>query len=198
MGGGAPDPVVVTTSDFDRTITSDIAIAQSRVIQMAFSPTGTTLPPPTHIPIQEAFPPTIDSLAVTFVAPQAQTTRTAIVIFARLIDFQRFPDATPQPATVVFNNNIPAGGALKALIAEAEAAPDKFPITGITLAVLTPPADAGAAVRIGAVANVLAAEGHLAAIPRKTSETLSQRDRDILTKSGIKLDGVDEVIFLER
>jgi hypothetical protein len=202
MGGGAPDSVVVTTSAADQAITREIATAQSIIIQTAFNPAGTTASPPEYIQSPEAFPPDVDCPAVTFVAPQPQITRTAVAIFTRLIDLQRFMDATPKPATVVFNNNVPAGGALNALIAEAEATPNKFPITGVTLAVLTPPPDAGAAVRIDAVVNVLAAGGRLAANPRKTAEALSQRDRNILmgilTQVGVTLDGVDEILFLER
>jgi hypothetical protein len=202
MGGGAPDSVVVTTSATDQAITREIATAQSIIIQTAFSPAGTTASPPEYIQSPEAFPPEVDCPAITFVAPQPQITRTAVAIFTRLIDLQRFMDATPKPATVVFNNNVPAGGALNALIAEAEATPNKFPITGVTLAVLTPPPDAGAAVRIDAVVNVLAAGGRLAANPRKTAEALSQRDRNILmgilTQVGVTLDGVDEILFLER
>ena len=80
----------------------------------------------------------------------------------------------------------------------AGVASNQFPIKVITLAVLTPPPDAGALVRIEAVIAALAAAGHLTADPRKTTVPLSQPDRDSLNKIGGVLDGVDEVIFLDR
>src|SRR5262249_54506880 len=109
MGGGAPNPVVVTTSALDQRITAATATAQSTVIQIAFSPAGTTLPAPEYIPSPQAFPQNMDCPAVTFVAPQTQTSRTAVVLFARFLDFQHVPEARPEPATVVFKNNVPEG-----------------------------------------------------------------------------------------
>ena len=195
MGGGAPNPVVVTTSATDQSITGATATAQSRVIQIAFSPPGTTFPAPEYIPSPEAFPSNLECPAITFVAPQTQTTRTAVVLFARFLDFQHVPEARPEPATVVFKNNAPEGAALGNLIAGMT--PGQ-PVNGVTLAVLTPPPDVEAAKRIDAIVDALAAAGRPAVNPRKISGVLSQQDRVLLTNAKINLNGVDEVIFLER
>jgi hypothetical protein len=198
LGGGEPDEVVVTTSAADQAITREIATEQSIIIQTAFSPAGTAASPE-YIQSPEAFPPDVDCLAITFVAPQPQTTRTAVVIFSSIDgpDGPRhFPSANSPRATVVFKDNAPEGEALSNLIARMT--PNQFPIKFITLAVLTPPPDAGAEVRIEALIAALAAAGHPTADPRKTAGPLSQPDRDSLTKIGNVLDGVDEVIFLER
>jgi hypothetical protein len=197
MGGGAPNPVVVTTSTTDQTVAGAIATAQSRTIQIAFSPAGTTLPGPEYIPCPQAFPPNVACPAVTFVAPQ--TARTAVVIFSSIDGPdgpKHFPSADSPRTMVVFKDNAPEGDALSKMIARMT--PNQFPIKVITLAVLTPPPDAGAEVRIEAVIAALAAAGHPTADPRKTTGPLSQPDRDSLTKIGNVLDGVDEVIFLDR
>ncbi|HEX5081241.1 MAG TPA: hypothetical protein VFY40_04285 [Blastocatellia bacterium] len=196
MGGGAPDQVVVSTSADDQTFPGAIATAQSRIIQIAFSPPGTTPPPPEYIPSPEAFPSDVECPAVAFVAPQTQITRTSVVIFAQFIDFQRLLDIDSPHETVVFSKNVPQGGGLKNLIATTPSA--RFPISGITLGVLTPPPDADAALRIEAVVDALVAAGRPTSISRKSSGALSQRDTAMLTKIGVPLEGVDEVIFLER
>jgi hypothetical protein len=196
MGGGAPDQVVVATSAADQTIPSAIATAQSRAIQIAFSTPGITPPPPEYIPSPEAFPSDVECPAVTFVAPQPQITRTSVVIFAQFIDFQRLLDIDSPHETVVFSKNVPQGGVLKNLISTAPSA--RFPISGITLAVLTPPPDAEAALRIDAVIDALAAAGRPTSISRKSFGALTQRDMTMLTKIGVPLEGADEVIFLER
>jgi hypothetical protein len=194
MGGGEPDSAVVTTSAADQAITREIATAQSIIIQTAFSPAGTTASPE-YIQSPEAFPPDVDCPAITFVAPQPQTTRTAVALFARFLDFQHVPEARPEPATVVFKNNVPQGDALGILIAGMT--PGQ-PVNGVTLAVLTPPPDAEAPKRIDAIVDALAAAGRPAVNPRKISGVLSQQDRVLLTNAKINLNGVDEVIFLER
>src|SRR5262245_44125891 len=195
MGGGAPNPVAVTAGAAEQTVPGAIAPAQSRIIQIAFSPAGTTLPPPEYVPSTQAFPPNTDCPAITFVAPQTQTSRTAVVLFARFLDFQHVPEARPEPATVVFKNNVPEGDALGKLIAGMT--PGQ-PVNGVTLGVLTPPPDAEAAKRIDAIVDALAAAGHPTASLRKISGVLSQQDRVLLTNARINLDGKDEVIFLER
>ena len=197
MGGGVPDPVVVTTSATDQSVTRTVATDQSTIIQIAFSPPGVTPPPPEYIQCPQAFPPNVACPAVTFVAPQ--TARTAVVIFSSIDGPdgpKHFPSADSPRTMVVFKDNAPEGDALSKMIAQMT--PNQFPIKVIALAVLTPPPDAGAEVRIEAVIAALAAAGHPTAAPRKTTGPLSQPDRDSLTKIGNVLDGVDEVIFLDQ
>jgi hypothetical protein len=195
LGGGAPDEVVVTTSDADQTVPVETAKEQSSIILLAFSPPGTTPPPPQHIPSPEAFPPDVACPAVTFVAPQPQTIRTAVVIVLVPGGPDRIPTATSSSAPIIFRSNVPEGAVLNDFIAGKP--PAQFPVNGVRLAVLTPPPDAGAAARMSAVIAALASSGRSTGALRKTTGALSDADRARLTPIDVKLDGLDEVIFLE-
>ena len=196
MGGGAPDSVVVTSSATDQTVPEDIAKEQSSIILLAFSPPETTTPTLEYIPIPEAFPPVVDCPAITFVAPQAQTTHTAVVISVVNDGPDHIPTTASPRATVSFKNNIPEGSALRDLIAKLH--PAEFPINGVTLAVLNPTPDAGAVARMNAVVAALASSGRPTDKLRKMTGALSDSDRARLIDIGVKLDGLNEVIFLER
>lgn len=196
MGGGAPNPVVVTTSAADQTVPSATATAQSRIIQIAFSTPGTTLPQPEYIPSSQAFPPDTACPAVTFVAPQTLTSRTAVAIFLDTGGPDRVPTAISSSAPIIFRSDVPEGAVLNDFIAGMQ--PAQFPINGVRLAVLTPPPDARAAARMSAVVAALAAAGRPTGPLRKTTGALSDADRARLIPVGVKLDGLDEVIFLER
>jgi hypothetical protein len=68
-------------------------------------------------------------------------------------------------------------------------------VGGVTLAVVTPPIDAGADARLRIVVAELSAAGQPP--QRSVTATLNARDRKMLTDTH-PVDGMDEVIFLER
>ena len=148
------------------------------------------------MPSPEAFPPDVDCPAITFVAPQAQTTHTAVVISVVTDGPDHIPTTASPRATVSFKNNIPEGAALRDLTAKLP--PAEFPISGVTLAVLNPAPDAGAVARMSAVVAALASSGRSTDKLRKMTGALSDSDKARLINIGVKLDGMDEVIFLER
>jgi uncharacterized repeat protein (TIGR01451 family) len=136
-----------------------------------------------------------NDIATATITVIAQTTRTAVVIFAPVDGGIHFPSANSPRATVKFRNNAPEGDELRNLIAGMP--PTQFPINGVALAVLTSPVDAGATARIAAVVDALAAAGRPTTGLRTSTGVLSDRDKGNLQNAGVTLVGVDEVIFLE-
>jgi hypothetical protein len=70
---------------------------------------------------------------------------------------------------------------------------------GVTLATTKAAPDPGAAARLSAVSDALAAAGHGPAPPatRLVTVRLSDHDRRVVTDLGLRPDDFDEVIFFE-
>jgi hypothetical protein len=142
-----------------------------------------------------AFPNNIKCPGLTFVL--GQITREALVVFASRDDSRHFPqqeDAIHDK--VQFDNNVPVGKTLTNLINKLT--PDKF-VNGVLLAFITPP-DAEAEARAAVVAKIVNNTNQHSPASTVKSRTGPINPTDIrrLTDIGASLEGIDEVIFLEK
>lgn len=191
-GGGFPADVFSYAKPDDTSGGYDaLILARARAIANAVGGSANTVVEKHDVEGPWPVGPTSPVISIIVVQPPA-VTRNALVIFASL-DGAHFPSPDASAARVKFVNNSPSDDALIALV---KSLTPNEPVRGVTLAVITPPVDADANKRTQEVSNALVATGHSAPL-RMVTATLSDNDRTELSRSGHRIDGMDEVIFLE-
>jgi hypothetical protein len=191
-GGGFPEAVISFAKPDDTTGGDDtLILARGRSIASAVGGSPNTLVEKHDIEGPWPVGPTSSVITIIGVEPAA-VVRNALVIFAS-VDGAHYPAPDAPAARVTFSNNQPTDDALTALM---KSLTPNQPVRGVTLAVIAPPVDADANLRLREVSNALVATGHPAPL-RMVTSTLSDKDRAELLRSAHNIDGLDEVIFLE-
>lgn len=136
-------------------------------------------------------PKPANTATVTTTVKRPPQTRTALVIFASRDGLTHFPAKAAQRATVLFDDNVPRGDALINLV---KSLTTDQTVNAIMLAGITA-LDAGAADRARAVVDAVGQVQGRSVMSRTGG--LSDADKQELTKIGVSLAGIDEVIYLE-